>query len=328
MLVFPKPQVSVSVITYNSADCLPVFLESLRQQQGVRWEAFFFDNASRDGTRALIEDAALGKLVFNKVNIGYGQAHNRNVAACQGSYLLLLNPDLQFGPDLLQRLLRTLEEHPEYCLVGPHILEGPDRRPFPPRRFYPGEGMIALEPSLQRREIAWLSGCCMMIRRDVFDRLGGFDPDYFLYQEETDLCLRARRAGYSIGYADDAVVHHLHRQSQRELTEYEYAHRVFRGSALFWEKHYAPREVLGMVRFQYWMTWILLRFASIRGWLPEFPSVLGEARVRARNDICREWLQKRGFRRTGGGRLLRIGLRQLRLLGGWIRQRKFPLDDY
>ena len=321
-------RVVVGIVTYNSAACLPIFLESLRKQNSVSWEALFFDNASRDDTQDLIREAALGELFVSDSNTGYGRGHNHNLERCRGAYVLLLNPDLQFGPELFSRLLRYLEEHPEYCLVGPRIVEGPERRPFPPRYFYPGEGMIPLEPELRRRDIAWISGCCLMIRRETFARLGGFDPDYFLYQEETDLCLRARRAGYRIGHVDDAVVHHLHRQSQRELSEYEYAHRIFQGSAIFWNKHY-PAEVLDMVRFQYWMSRLLLTFGRARAWLPDLGHVLGEARLRARNDVCRQWLDKRSRRRIGFSRhSARIALRQCRLLIERIRQGRFPLDDY
>src|SRR5262245_5540307 len=138
--------ISVSVVTYNSAHCLPQFLECLRAQRGVAWEVFFFDNASRDETPAVLTNAALGRVIFSDDNIGFGRAHNRNATACRGKYLLLLNPDLHFEPDLFARLLQALEEHEEYGVVGPRIVEGPDRRPFPPRSFYPGEGMIALEP--------------------------------------------------------------------------------------------------------------------------------------------------------------------------------------
>ena len=321
------PQISVSVVTYNSAGCLPVFLDSLRQQTGVTWEAFFFDNASNDGTLALIRQAALGELFVSETNIGFGRAHNYNLARCRGKHVLLLNPDLQFGPDLFAALHGNLEEHPEHSIVGPVVLEGPVRRHFPPRRFYPGEGMVALEPGLRRSEIAWLSGCCLIVRSDVFQRLGGFDPDYFLYQEETDLCLRARRAGYGIGYADNTVVHHLHRQSQHETTEYDYARRIFQGSAVFWEKHYAPRDVLRMARFQYWTSRVLLGLGRWRVRIPDLR--LSDARLRARNEVCRQWLETHGYRRVGlCGIPGKIALRQCRLMVEWIMQRRFPLDDY
>jgi GT2 family glycosyltransferase len=293
------PILSVSVVTYNSSHCLPAFFASLRQQRDVKWELFYFDNASRDGTAELIRQEKLGELFVSEENIGYGRAHNHNAIRCRGAYLLFLNPDLEFGPDLFASLVRYLEQHPSHALAGPRILEGDARREFPPRHFYPGEGMVALEPGLRRATIAWLSGCCLLVRREVFDKVGRFDPDYFLYQEETDLCLRARRAGYHIGHAGDTAVNHLHRQSQRELSENEYRRRIFEGSALFWEKHYARRDVLRMVRFQYWVTRMLLGLKPIRRWLPPLPAVLSESRLQARNDVCRRWLEKHGYRRIG-----------------------------
>jgi GT2 family glycosyltransferase len=325
----PPPQLSVSVVTYNSERHLPAFLESLRRQTAVTWEAFFFDNASRDGTRELIRTAALGELISSDANVGYGRGHNRNFVQCRGRHFLVLNPDLQFGPELFAGLVSHLDAHAETAVAGPRVLEGPARRLFPPRHFYPGEGMIALEPGLRRREIAWLSGCCLIVRREAFEKLAGFDPDYFLYQEDTDFCLRARRAGYRIGYAHEIVVHHLHRQSQPELSDYEYARRVFRGSAVFWEKHYAPADVLRLVRFQYWASRLLLGLGPARAWMPELPHVLSEARLRARRDACREWLEARGHRPVGlAGVPGKIALRQCRLAVEWMVQRRFPVDDY
>jgi GT2 family glycosyltransferase len=324
-----RPQISVSVVTYNSGRYLPVFLESLRQQTAVTWEAFFFDNASRDETRELIWKAGLGELISSEANIGYGRGHNHNFAHGRGTYVLVLNPDLQFGPELFVGLVNYLEEHAADSLAGPRVLEGPARRLFAPRHFYPGEGMIALESGLRRHEIAWLSGCCLIVRRPAFAKLGGFDPDYFLYQEDTDLCLRARRAGYHIGYAQQTVVHHLHRQSQRELSEYEYARRVFQGSSVFWDKHYAPPDVLRMARFQYWMSRLLLGLGPARKWIPELRAVLSEARLRARRDVCQEWLERNGRRRLGlAGVPGKIALRQLHLAFEWLLQRRFPVDDY
>ena len=321
------PQLSVSVVTHNSARCLPRFLESLERQKGVTWEARFFDNASADETRLLVERSGLGSMTASAVNLGFGRGHNQNVSGLAAPSLLLLNPDITFGPDLFVSLLGVLESGREYGLVGPRILEGPGHRPFLPRRFYPGEGMVALEPSLARTEIAWLSGCCLLIRRELFDALGGFDPAFFLYQEDTDLCLRARRAGRRIGQAG-VVVHHLHRQSQREQSEYEYACRVFTSSALFWEKHYGPREVVGMVRFQYWVAGLLLNAGWLRRRLPSLAPALDEPRLRARRDTCREWLVRRGLGATGAAGAGRIGLRQARIALEWIRRGRFPLDDY
>ncbi len=143
----------------------------------------------------------------NGTNVGYGRGHNDNLTRCRGSYVLVLNPDLEFDMGLFAGLASHLEKNPSVAIAGPRILEGVNRRPFPPRYFYPGEGMVALERGLRRTEIAWLSGCCFIVRRGVFEALGGFDPDFFLYQEDTDFCLRTRRAGHRIGYVPSTMVH-------------------------------------------------------------------------------------------------------------------------
>ena len=70
----------------------------------MSWELFFFDNASRDGTGEVIRQEVMGELIISKENLGYGRAHNRNVVRCRGAYLLFLNPDLEFGPDLFSAL--------------------------------------------------------------------------------------------------------------------------------------------------------------------------------------------------------------------------------
>jgi hypothetical protein len=83
-----------------------------------------------------------------------------------------------------------------------------------------------------------------------------------------------------------------------------------------------------MVRFQYWMTRLLLRSSWLRLRIPEFASVLSDERLRARCDVCREWLRQRGHRALGGSRLLKIAFRQLQLAVKWMAARRFPLDDY
>lgn len=323
------PRLSASIVTYNDTDCLPLFLDALGKQTGVTWEAFFFQNGPMPGACELIREAGLGELFVSAENVGFSRGHNHNLTRCRGRYVLLLNPDLQFGPDLFAHLARFLDEHPEYAIAAPRIAEGPATRPFPPRYFYPGEGMVALERGFRRTEIAWVNGCCMIIRREAFEQLGGFDPGFFLYQSETDLCRRARILGLRIGYAADIGVHHLHRQSQRDVSEYQYSRTLFDGSALFWQKHFEPRDVLRMVRFQYWLSAVLLAMTGVISTVSRTSPALGKARLSARRDVCSEWLRRQhGIERWKGIRPGRIAWRQLGIIREWIVQRRFPLDDY
>lgn len=240
-----------------------------------------------------------------------------------------MNPDLRFDTELFRTLISHAETSQEFAFLGPRILEGPTQQPFPPRRFYPGEGMIPLYPAWRREEIAWLNGCCLLVTRAAFERLGGFDTDYFLYQAETDLCLRARRAGFRLGHADDAVVYHGHRESQRDLSEYQYSRRIFEGNAVFLKKHFAPDDVIQMLRFQVLICGVLLSLNKPRQRIPLPQHLLSDARLRARRDVCAELLEGREQTVTSPrGIYPRIAARQLRLLLEWISQRKFPIDDY
>jgi GT2 family glycosyltransferase len=323
------PDVSVSIVSYENESCIDSMMSDLRAQKGVSWDAVVFDNASSDNTVRRLGSATDLTIVASPKNVGYSAAHNRNISASTGRYVLLLNADVRFPPDLLARVVRHLDDHPSHGMAGPKVLEGNRRQHFPPRHFYPGEGMIELEPRLQRSEIAWLNGCCLMARRSVLEELGGFDEDFFLYQAETDLCLRARRGGHSLGWVPDVSVHHLHRQSQRDISEYEYSRRIFEGSAVFWRKHYPEPDVARMARFQILMSTTVMPLEKPLSLLGVLPPALSRDRLRARRDVCRRLLSS--LPAHNGGRPSfgrRIASRQSRLAFEWMRQRRFPIDDY
>jgi len=179
--------VSIAIVTYHSALVLDALTQDLRAQRDVSYEVLFTDNGSTDGTVETLANLWPGRTQANSSNLGYTAAQRQNLARAAGRYVLFLNPDTRFDATLFKQLRQFLDSHPQFAIVGPSVQEG-DRVPFPPRRFYPGEGMLPLLPDWDRDEIAWVNGCCLMIRREVLDELGGPDPDFFLYQEETDLC--------------------------------------------------------------------------------------------------------------------------------------------
>ncbi|MGI9044676.1 MAG: glycosyltransferase family 2 protein [Gemmatimonadaceae bacterium] len=322
------PDVSVSVVTHNNEGCADALIRDLQTQEGVAWEVFVFDNASSDTTRDILCRSGSVSVFECAENLGYSKGHNRNIRQSTGRYVLLLNPDVRFSPGMMSGLVGYLDRHPDVALAGPRILEGGDRRHFAPRRFYPGEGMVALEPGLRRSAIAWLNGCCILARRSTLCELGGFDEDYFLYQGETDLCLRARRLGFTLGWVPEVVVHHIHRQSQRDISDYEYSRRLFEGSAVFWRKHYAPADMLGMAQFQMGSSRLLSLAGQALDRVSRRPPELNPERLRARRDVCRELIASNPPDGKATGAVARIALRQVRLAAESIRQGRFPLDDY
>jgi len=324
-----RPDVSVSIVVHENEACVEPLLTDLRSQEGVSWETLVFDSASSDRTVERVRAFSDVQVFLCSENLGYSKGHNHNINASRGRYVLILNPDLRLPPDLLARLVDHLDNHPSVGLVGPRILEGESHGHFPPRRFYPGEGMIALEPALQRSWIAWLNGCCLMARRDALDKTGGFDEDFFLYQAETDLCLRVRRAGFTLGWVPEVSVDHLHRQSQREQSDFENACGIFEGSSVFWRKHYPSHDVAQMARFQIMLSRVLLLLNKPLSHFGLLPSRLNRDRLRARRDVCRKLLSSmQGDGLSQSDSRKRIASRQSRLALEWVRQGRFPVDDY
>jgi GT2 family glycosyltransferase len=89
----------------------------------------------------------------------------------------------------------------------------------------------------------------MFVRREVYDALGGFDPDFFLYSEETDLCLRVRKLGHEIGFVDSVEVRHIGGATEQERDPYDVMIQRMNGQYLFWKKHYHPEDVAFLVRY-------------------------------------------------------------------------------
>jgi len=324
----PPCDVSVAIVTFDSAECLPELLAALREQTGVTFEVHVVDNASRDATRALLARADGIEVTCNAENVGFGRAQNQIAARCRGRHVLMLNPDVRFASDLLARLVGWLDAHPEIALAGPRVLEGDARHEFAPRRSYPGEAMVPLGDDA-RDGIAWLNGCCLIVRREVLASLGGFDPDFFLYGEEIDLCLRARRAGHRIGWCGEAVVHHLQQRSQTGSSADERARRLFAGIATFWEKHHRASDLRQMLRFQVWTCRALLLAAPLLARVARRWPALAPERVRARGAVCRQRLAALQGRKPSLAELpWPIALRHLVLLRRWIRDGAPPLDDY
>ena len=319
----PGMTVSVAIVTYNSAHTLSTLTASLEAQRGVDFEVLITDNASTDQTVELLEKLQPGACRRNRENSGYTQAQNQNIGRSQGRYVLFLNPDVSFGSELLATMAQFLDAHPEFAIAGPTVLEGPAGTCFPPRHFYPGEGMSALEPEWVRTEIAWVNGCCLMIRREVLEELQGLDPEFFLYQEETDLCFRARRCGHRIGWCQAAGLQHSGKQSQTDLSKIERARRVYEGNVTFWQKHYPPQKMAAMMRFQVWACRLLLWLSPSASSLPG----VGREALLARLAVCEEWQRRQGGK-VRWLEISRILVRQSQLLARWAIRGSYPLDDY
>ena len=234
--------ISVIIVTYNSSECIQACLDSLWSQKGVDYEVIVVDNTSSDDTVLKVQSNHC-LLLQNEENIGLGRACNLGISRSTGRYIFLLNPDARLTNEGdLAQVCRLMDENLQWGLSGAKVLSSNGSLESPPAREYPGQKHIQRDFSKLPGSISWVIGAAMVIRRDLCLRLGGFDPAYFLYSEETDLCLRIRELGYEIGWMENIVVRHIGGESEKGVDPFDTACRKLRGLLTFRIKHYTPEE--------------------------------------------------------------------------------------
>jgi len=212
----PGTLVSFIVVTWNSARYIEACLRSIEEQSHPSVETILVDNASSDDTVRIVREKFPGvRLVCNEYNAGFAEANNIGMRRARGRYVALLNPDALASPRWTEALLEELEKDPSLAAASGRIFYlgegGPDREsvfctwpkvaPFSSRavNFYGDE---------PRALVDYLSGAAMLVRKEAIDRVGGMDPGYFLYFDETDWCARMIRAGYGLLYVPEAEAWH------------------------------------------------------------------------------------------------------------------------
>lgn len=222
---------AIVTVSYNSGDVLPAFLASVPAASTDVVPVVVADNdsADADALRAVTEAAGARFLALGE-NRGYGGAVNRAVATLDPAvrWVLVSNPDVVLEPGALDRLVATAESDPGIGATGPRLLE-PTGEVYPSARLVPslrtglGHAVFANvwpgNPWTRRyrqdgehdgqRDAGWLSGACVLVRRDVLDRLGGFDEGYFMYFEDVDLGWRIGRLGLRNVYEPAATATHI-----------------------------------------------------------------------------------------------------------------------
>ncbi|HEY0248889.1 MAG TPA: glycosyltransferase family 2 protein [Gryllotalpicola sp.] len=224
-----EPSLAVVTVSYFSQDALSELIESLADSELLPAETIVVDNAS-DGELELPPMNGL-EVVAAPANLGYGGGINLGVKRLPPSidWVLITNPDVRVEASALATLLDVARDQTDAGTVGPRILESsgevyPSARELPSLRTgvghalfanlwlgnpwtrrYRGEGRVT---SGQWRETGWLSGSCLLVRREAFEAIGGFDESYFMYFEDVDLGARLTTAGWRNLYVPDAVVTH------------------------------------------------------------------------------------------------------------------------
>lgn len=243
-----EPRVGIVIVSFNSEKEIHGCVSSAAAQKGVISEIIVVDNASSDGTADLVRGLPC-QLIESGENLGFGRACNVGARQAAGNYLFFLNPDARFeNGDSLEIAIRCLESHPNWGMAGVRILSPSGTEIEFPRPDYPGERALRSPWGRLPGTIAWVLGAGMLFRRDVFEQLGGFDPDFFLYAEEIDLCLRTRKAGFEIGFVTESAVTHIGGTSVSTLAPARLAELKLRGLLTFMAKHYSPEICRKLIR--------------------------------------------------------------------------------
>jgi len=150
---------------------------SILRQQGASFEVIVTDNASADDTLQKLRKETVA-LIEGKENIGFGRACNLGFSQSEGKYILFLNPDAELVSEFaLRDMCRNMEQNPHWGLAGAKVVSHEGSLESPPAGEYPGQKHVSRDFSKLPGKIAWVIGASMIVRRDIFSRLGGFDPD-------------------------------------------------------------------------------------------------------------------------------------------------------
>lgn len=248
-----QPLVTIVSVTYQSEATIDAALGATKEahEAGLARHVVV-DNDSTDGTVALIRERhPWVTLIENGANVGFARGCNRGAQDVQTPYLLFLNPDAVMDAAALRTLVDFLEAHPKAGIVGPAIDKGEGQWhhvggvPTPGKMIGAAIGYQREDPDIRTLrggeppfETDWVCGAAIMIRTELFRELGGFDPRFFLYFDETDLCLRARQRGAEVWAVGEAVIGHAGahsvQQTEKQGMYYDCIARYFFASRYYY----------------------------------------------------------------------------------------------
>lgn len=235
------PDLSIIIVSWNVRGLLQACLHSIdSQRHGLDVEVIVVDGASADGSPAMVREAfPWVKLIACDENVGFPRGNNLGLAAANGRFLLLLNPDTEIIQDALPVMVNYLLQHQDVGLVGPQLLNSDgslqsSRRRFPTltTALFESTWLESVAPQRILRhyyaqdlpddaaaDVDWVTGACMLIRREIYNVIGGMDEAYFMYSEELDWCRRIKDAGWRVVYYPGAqVLHHVGKSSEQAVT--------------------------------------------------------------------------------------------------------------
>jgi N-acetylglucosaminyl-diphospho-decaprenol L-rhamnosyltransferase len=258
---------STVVVHYQSLETLPRCLEALATAtSGWSAETVVVDNHSQDGVDVLLTRDFPGvHLIANRENLGYAKAVNQGIAATTGEFVLVMNPDCFLEPGAVTALVDHAREHPRVAVAGPQLLDTRgvieySARSFPdaasflfnryslltrlfPRNRFSRRYLLTDWDHRSVRDVDWLSGACLLVRREAIAEVGPMDEGFFMFNEDVDWCRRMKIGGWSVTYVPSARAVHEVGASRRRVASRVILER-HRGMIRYFHKHHPTNPVV------------------------------------------------------------------------------------
>ncbi|MBF0223899.1 MAG: glycosyltransferase family 2 protein [Desulfobacterales bacterium] len=275
--------IDIIIVNYNSTKFLLNCIRSLKKSSilnEIPYDLYIEDNASKDNPEIIKKVFPESFVSYNNKNLGFGKAVNKSANIGVSKFIMILNPDTIVSPSFLKDVLDFMIENPDIGAMGPKILDIDGKlqnsaRSFPNlltsffgrasylSKIFPNNkitkknlmSLLTLD-EYSPMNVDWVSGACMILRRDVFEQTGGFDEGFFMYWEDADLCKRLKKMGWRVVYYPKPIVYHyVGMSSKKDKIKANYE---FHKSVYYYFNKYSPSWL-------FMLNPIVLFFLFIRG---------------------------------------------------------------
>jgi N-acetylglucosaminyl-diphospho-decaprenol L-rhamnosyltransferase len=259
------------------------------------------DSASSDGSVVMVEEGfPQVRLIANSENVGFTVGNNQGIAVSRGRYVLLLNPDTEVVDDALATMVEYMDNHPQVGVLGPQLLN-PDgsiqssRRRFPTlataflestvlQQWFPNNRVVRHYSMTDRsddevQEVDWVTGACLLARREAIEEVGLLDEGFFMYSEELDWCRRIKGQGWKVVYLPTARVIHYGAQSSEQVKSFQHV-QFQRSKIRYFRKHHGSGQA-EVLRLFILATYLYQLIVEALKWLVGHKRPLRAERLRA-----------------------------------------------
>lgn len=275
-------KLSIIILNYNTLDLTTKCIKTIEKNYKIElteneFEIIVVDNASSDQSAEQIKNQKSEiknlDVIESKTNLGFGNGCNLAATKAKGEYLLFLNSDTEVQDNGFTSMIEFLSKNPKVGILGGGLKNVDGTKQASVGSSYNLWNVIFLILGFERlgflrkspkktEEVAWVSGACMMISKKVFDRIGGFEKELFMYMEDVDICFRAKKKGFDTYYFPDVNIAHRERGSSNKTFAIL---NIYKGLLFFFNKHKPKLEYVIVKYLLFLKALILLLIGKIFG---------------------------------------------------------------